>query len=159
MIEKYCLKFKLDPKIFPKSDFRSAMRDLLHWIKVMYTDYGREMPLVNWREAIELRVQHNKSLQKKLVTKLFSTDVDEAKYWAKKYNLKSEIKTLQKKKTGKKFIREENVVFVNNCEKYTQFIFELSTCDEKVIGLDSEFLCSRKVDKVCLVQISSERKV
>ena len=64
MIDKYCKKFKLDSVSYPESSLRFAKRDISHWIKLMYREYGREIPLTNWREIIELRVRDDEVLQK-----------------------------------------------------------------------------------------------
>merc|ERR1719342_297143 len=182
MIKKYAEKYNFDSSYFPLSSDRWDKVDLYYWIKQMFGYNDHELQLQNWRDIIERKVCDNKMLQEKLVSDLYSFDIQEANYWARKYCIEdqivnvednseenwedeandSQVKHFPTNETVEHFelpISSENVLLVDNDEKLKQFISDLKTSAAVVIGLDAEFMCDRGEQILCLVQISIKDKI
>ena len=92
LIKKYAEKYNISPDLYPVSRLRWASTDLHYWIKQMFQfNDDNQLLLINWREIIQRKVQDSRTLQEKLVSDLYSFDIEEAKFWAHRFQLEDQI--------------------------------------------------------------------
>ena len=197
MIRKFAEKWAIAQSSYPKSADRWAKVDLYYWIKQMFGYEENNLPLVNWREIIEKKVGDSQVLKEKLVADLYSFDIGEANYWAKKYgiddqivtevedeeenweedvdqpsqpspttatvhdiHLKSVLKSVSVSEDSdrEEYLKlpfpEDNIILVTTRGAFLQFLKTLQSSEERIIGMDAEFMSTRGEQNLSLIQVS-----
>ena len=188
MIKKYADKYNIPSSVYPLSSERWAKVDLFYWIKQMFDYHDSQLQLQNWREIIERKVGDSEVLKEKLIADLYSFDIREANFWARKFGLESHIvdaagddEDWEEEELTKEFTAlndsqssheenqdqylklpfpEEQVILVDTKASFDRFLQILERSENTLVGLDAEFMSAHGSDqKISLLQLSLKDEV
>lgn len=174
LIKKMADKWNLKPELYPASTLRWAKGDLYYWVKQMFSLDSEQgsLQLINWRELMERKVSSNKEMQELLVNTLLGFDLEEARFWSKKYELgmfpnqelddeedwEQDVVRVEKVDYYNFDMTMDRIMFVDTREQFHQFISTISNPALTMVGLDAEFMSSHSDQKISLLQLSTDKE-